>query len=179
MGFCNRRTTTRHVESLQSGQYHFATLVLQSVAPLAGYTLRLGLVRVQHLGPLVEVFRSVIKIQDHRLHTRKIPTQPILQSRSTIGDRHPTLGLVHSHLSTLISQWFAQCRQTTHQAAHVPHTTFFACIPHHPHRWHPTRCRTPLLALHPDTRQIRRHVRHRLPLTILRPLPKLFWSECL
>jgi len=132
----------------------------------------------------------VVKVQNHRFHTREVQPHKIFQTTPTIAQRHPHLGLIQTYLRTLLAYQRTHLRQRI-QAADVPRSHLLATlgqrledtltirqrIEHHPHIRHPTlgsRAARPLLA---NTSGVDADVTHRASASIVEPTPRLLTPD--
>ena len=64
------------------------------------------------------MLRGVVEVEDHRVDPPEVHPQPLLHPGPGIGDRDPTLGVVHAHLRRLPAERLAQGRLAL-QPGHV------------------------------------------------------------
>ncbi len=165
--------------------------MLQPVKPVVEPLLpRRFVARVQRPAQVSEVFRDMIKIEDHGFHAAEVRLQHVFNTGSGVTDGDPTLGLIHAHLRRLLPHWLGQ-RRLTIQPGHVPclklrHPPLRSSplaeivgnrVVDHPHRSHPALHRGAIGALHPQASEVERDVRTGLPFSVLVPRPRRARAE--
>src|SRR5262249_43427087 len=94
MALPRRRTPAAQVHPAQLPPHRRTPPPLQPPAPARPLRLRRRRVLgVPRLGQVPQVLRHVVEVQDHRLHTREVGPQEVLQPAPPVRHRHPPVRL--------------------------------------------------------------------------------------